>query len=89
MNVINIVQTERVIDTKAFRRALGNFATGMMIMTAQAEGGFKPNDHRSYRYSAKDCANGKVLWTCPEKQCPLRLNRWRMRCKYRCKTHSN
>ena len=53
MNVINIVQTERVIDTKAFRRALGNFATGMTIMTAQAESGFKPNDHRSYHFFQK------------------------------------
>ena len=53
MNVINIVQTERVIDTKAFRHTLGNFTTGMATMTAQAESGFKPNDHRSYHFFQK------------------------------------
>ena len=39
MNAINTVRTESAIDAKAFRRALGNFATGVTIMTAQNEQG--------------------------------------------------
>jgi len=34
-------QTEMVFDSKAFRRALGNFATGVTIMTAKNAGGQK------------------------------------------------
>lgn len=35
MNSMNIQQEEVGFDSKAFRRALGNFATGVTIMTAQ------------------------------------------------------
>ena len=34
-SMINNVVTEQALDPKAFRRALGNFATGVTIMTAQ------------------------------------------------------
>ena len=32
-SMINNVVTEQALDPKAFRRALGNFATGVTIMT--------------------------------------------------------
>ena len=39
MNTINKLSETEVIDVKAFRRALGNFATGVTIMTAQNTAG--------------------------------------------------
>ena len=39
MNTINKLSETEVIDVKAFRRALGNFATGVTIMTAQNAAG--------------------------------------------------
>ncbi|MFM6906751.1 MAG: hypothetical protein ACKOUU_12140 [Acinetobacter tjernbergiae] len=69
MNVINIVQTERVIDAKAFRHTLGTFTRSMTTMTAQAENGFKPNDHRSYRYFQKGTPYfGQYNWQLKIKQ---------------------
>ncbi|HAK32377.1 MAG TPA: flavin oxidoreductase, partial [Acinetobacter radioresistens] len=38
---MNTIKTASVIDTKAFRRALGNFATGVTVMTAQNSQGEK------------------------------------------------
>jgi len=38
---MNTINTAPVIDTKAFRRALGNFATGVTVMTAQNSQGEK------------------------------------------------
>lgn len=39
MNAMNTVHTKNAIDAKVFRRALGNFATGVTIMTAQNDQG--------------------------------------------------
>ncbi len=39
MNIMNQLQVEQQLDPMAFRRALGNFATGVTIMTAQNKQG--------------------------------------------------